>query len=46
VTSIFIERARALHEAETAAEDPTPAALDDIRARLERIEASLQAASS
>jgi voltage-gated potassium channel len=46
VTSIFIERGRAVHEREAAAEDPVPAALKDIRARLERIEASLQAFSS
>lgn len=46
VTSIFIERARALRERKTTAEDPTPAALEDIRARLERIEASLRASNS
>jgi len=45
VTSVFIERARAQHELETAAVDPTPGALEDIRVRLERIEASLQGSS-
>jgi hypothetical protein len=39
ITSVFIERARAIHE--SPGEDPNAAALEEIRARLERIETSL-----
>jgi voltage-gated potassium channel len=39
VTSVFIERARAIRQ--SAAEDSSRATLEDIRARLERIEARL-----
>ena len=38
VTSVFIERARAIQR--SGAEDSNRAALEEIRARLERIEAS------
>ena len=41
VTSVFIERARAIHESDV--EDSERATLDEIRARLERIEAQLGA---
>jgi voltage-gated potassium channel Kch len=42
VTSIFIERARSIHELEAAAEDPIPAAIAEIQAALARVEARLQ----
>ena len=42
VTSIFIERARTIHDIEAAEQDPIPAAVAEIQATLARIEARLQ----
>ena len=42
VTTTFIERARAQRAVQESAHDPTRAALEDVRDRLERIEALLQ----
>ena len=42
VTSIFIERARTIHDIEAAEQDPIPAAVAEIQAALARIEARLQ----